>query len=279
MKILVTGATGFIGESLISRLIESGHSVIATSRNTETAKMKDWFEKVTYVPFTIGEQYEGNFAELFHNPDLIIHTAWDQLHDYNGLHHIEENVMKHYQFLKKCIQDGMKDITVLGTCFEYGLIEGKLSEDIAVQPISNYGIGKNTLRIYLQALQNHLDFQLKWIRLFYNYGKTNQSNSLFSQLEKAISSNESHFNLSQGDQLRDYLHFDDLIASIEKISLQHQITGIINCCSGKPTRVIELVEALIQHKNSSIQINRGFYPYSKLEPMHFWGDPIKLMSI
>lgn len=279
MKILVTGATGFIGESLITKLIKEGHDVVATSRDEAKAKSKDWFNQVTFIPFTIGKNTNEHFTELFHAPDVLIHTAWDQLHDYRGLHHIETNLFHHYHFIKACVESGISNINVLGTCFEYGPIEGKLSESLLVHPTNNYGIAKNALRIFLEALQKEHPFHLKWIRLFYNYGKASNSNSIYAQLMRAIEQNEPFFNMSPGDQKRDYMHFDELIEKIEKISKQQRVTGIINCCSGSPIRVIDLMHKLIEENKSSIQLNPGFYPYSTIEPMHFWGDNQKLNAL
>lgn len=279
MRILVTGATGFIGESLISKLIKEGHEIIATSRDEENAKTKSWYHSVKFVPFIIGESHSDDYLAFFHTPDMVIHTAWDKLHDYKGLHHIEETVFKHYHFIKQLIVSGIDNISVLGTCFEYGMVEGKMSEEMIPVPFSNYGIAKNTLRIFLEALAKQHPFQLKWIRLFYNYGKATNSNSLFAQLDKAIEQKELQFNLSPGDQLRDYMEFDELLSTIIRISTQQRVTGVINCCSGQPIRVLDLVHQLIKEKNSSIQLNLGFYPYSELEPKHFWGDTLKLKSI
>ncbi|MBC9811798.1 NAD-dependent epimerase/dehydratase family protein [Crocinitomicaceae bacterium CZZ-1] len=279
MKILVTGSTGFIGEGVVSELLKEGHEVIATSRNEHTASFHDWFSSVHYKPYTIGSKDISDLYAYFEKPQAVIHCAWDNLHDYRGLHHVEENLMNHYFFLKSIIESGVENVTVLGTCFEYGMKEGCLSETMNVTPSNPYGIGKNTLRVFLEMLQSVHDFSLKWIRLFYNYGKSNNSNSLFAQLDRAIAQHDSVFNMSDGNQLRDYLLFDELVKKIAAISVQDRISGIINCCSGKPVRVIELVEEYIRIKNSPIQLNRGYYNYSPMEPVHFWGDNTKLNTI
>lgn len=279
MNVLVTGATGFIGEAIIPILVLEGYSVTATSRSIEKAKSQAWFESVDFKEFSIGSDSNDDIYSYFNKPDIVIHTAWDKLHDYKGLHHMEENVMKHYFFLKEFISNGTKNINVLGTCFEYGLKEGQLNENMPSEPTNPYGIAKNTLRIFLEALSNQHPFSLKWIRLFYSYGKSSNSNSIYAQLIHAIQRKDEFFNMSKGDQLRDFMDFDEMIHKIIKISIQDKVTSIINCCSGKPTRVLELIEHVaLQHK-SSIKLNTAFYPYSPLEPMHFWGDIEKLNRI
>lgn len=279
MKVLVTGSTGFIGEDVVSELLKEGHQIIATSRDEQTASTNEWFSSVFYKPYTIGTGNVSDLYTYFEQPEAVIHCAWDNLHDYNGLHHVEENLMNHYFFLKSLIESGVKNVTVLGTCFEYGMKEGCLSETMDVHPSNSYGIGKNALRVFLEMLQTTHGFTLKWIRLFYSYGKSSNSNSLFAQLERAVMRNDLVFNMSDGNQLRDYLPFDEQVRTIVKISMQDHISGIINCCSGSPVRVIELVEEYIRLKKSPIQLNRGYYQYSPLEPVHFWGDNTKLKTL
>lgn len=279
MNVLVTGATGFIGESIIPILVSEGYSITATSRSIEKAKKQTWFDSVDFKEFSIGTDSNEDIYTYFNKPDIVIHTAWDKLHDYKGLHHIEENVMKHYFFLKEFITNGTKNVNVLGTCFEYGMREGQLNENMSSEPTNPYGIAKNTLRIFLETLSNQHPFNLKWIRLFYSYGKASNSNSIYAQLMQAIQRKDEYFNMSKGDQLRDFIEFNKMIDNILKISIQDKITGIINCCSGKPTRVIELIQEHIAQHESTIKLNTAFYPYSPLEPMHFWGDVEKLNHI
>lgn len=279
MKVLVTGATGYIGEAIIPILLKRGCQVTATSRSIEKATQKDWFKSVNFKSFQIGIDSNKNIYSYFNEPDIVIHAAWDKLDNYQNLLHIEENLMNHYFFLKEFILNGTKNINVLGTCFEYGMKEGKLNENMISEPSNPYGVAKNTLRIFLESLKTVNEFDLKWIRLFYSYGKAENSNSIFAQLERAVKNQEEVFNMSKGDQLRDYMQFDEMIQQIALISMQTNVKGIINCCSGKPTRVIEIVKDYIQAHNSSITLNTKFYPYSPFEPMHFWGDNTKLQKL
>ena len=91
MKILVTGATGFIGTHLISELIKDDTiEVIATSRDKKKAQRSQWYKKVHYIPFEIDyKNLDKNLYEFFHKPDLLIHLAWDGLSNYNDLSHVE----------------------------------------------------------------------------------------------------------------------------------------------------------------------------------------------
>ena len=280
MKVLVTGATGFIGNHVVQYLLANNHEVVATSSNEEKAKDFSWFNRVKYLPLNLIQLDQAvNYFQYFSSPDIIIHLAWEGLPNYVSLFHFEENLPRHYLFLKNLVLNGAKDITVTGTCFEYGMQEGELSETMPALPSNSYAIAKDTLRKFLEQLQLKNSFNLKWARLFYMYGPGQNPQSIFSQLQKAIDTKETVFNMSAGDQLRDYLSVEKIAEYIVRIALQNIEKGIINCCCGIPIKVSDLVEEYLQQQNKTIQLNKGFYPYSKNEPMNFWGNGEKLRRI
>ncbi|MBC7508751.1 MAG: NAD(P)-dependent oxidoreductase [Ferruginibacter sp.] len=279
-KILVTGATGFIGNYVIAELLKRNLIVIASSSEIEKAKAATWFSMVKYIPFNLKEfNHSINYYQFFDKPDAMIHLAWEGLPNYKSAFHVEENLPRHYSFLKNCILHGMTDITVTGTCFEYGMIEGCLTEKMDTRPANAYAIAKDTLRKQLQILQGTKGFSFKWVRLFYMFGAGQSPNSLLSQLDKALIQKEAVFNMSGGEQERDYLSVEKVAENIVKIALQNKVTGIINCCSGVPIKVKEFVQDFLLATKQHIQLNLGYYPYADYEPMRFWGDDTKLKTI
>lgn len=279
-KVLITGATGFIGSYVVEQLLHQKCRVIASSLTIEKAQAASWYSSVRYIPFNIKEFDNSiNYYEYFDSPDAMIHLAWEGLPNYKAAFHIEENLPRHYSFLKNCIKNGLTDITITGTCFEYGMQDGCLSEDMDTKPANPYAIAKDTLRKSLQQLQQEESFCLKWVRLFYTFGRGQSPNSLLSQLDRALSNNEAVFNMSGGEQERDYLPVEKIAENIIGISLQNKVTGIINCCSGVPITVKHFVEEYLLKKHQHIQLNLGYYPYPDYEPMHFWGDNTLLKSI
>lgn len=275
MKVLVTGATGFIGRYVVNELLRYEHHVIATSRNLDKAHTYDWFSQVQYIPCDLNVVQE-NFFQFFQQPELLIHLAWEGLPNYKDLFHLEENLFSNYRFLKNMLEHGLKHLVVTGTCFEYGMQSGALSEDMEAKPDNPYGLAKDTLRKFLQQLQKKIDFELKWVRLFYMYGKGQSPKAILSQLDKALQNGETSFNMSGGEQLRDYLPVEKVAEYIVKIAMQNKVHGIINCCNGKPSSIRKLVENYLEVKQKSIHLNLGYYPYPDYEPMAFWGDDKKL---
>jgi dTDP-6-deoxy-L-talose 4-dehydrogenase (NAD+) len=111
------------------------------------------------------------------------------------------------------------------------------------------------------------------------YGIGQNSNSLIAQLDKAIEEDLDYFNMRGGEQLRDYLPIEKVADNIVTIALQNKTYGIINNCSGSPISVKDFVENYLREKNKKIKLNLGFYPYSKTEPMQFWGDASKMKNL
>lgn len=278
--ILVTGATGFIGNYVVEALLKMGHPVIATSSHEEKARTYMWYSRVRYIPFDLSTFNPSlDYYAFFGSPEKMVHLAWEGLPNYKSDFHFTVNLPRHYGFLKNMIDGGLCDLTVTGTCLEYGMQEGELSEDRASFPSNPYALAKDSLRQYLMDLRSIIPFSLKWVRLFYMYGKGQSPNSLLSQLDKALDEGKSVFNMSGGEQVRDYLPIDKVASNIVKIALQTKVAGIINCCSGQPVTVKQLVENHLNNKKKNIFLNLGFYPYPDYEPMAFWGDNTKLKTI
>jgi nucleoside-diphosphate-sugar epimerase len=279
-KVLVTGATGFIGRYVVEALLSAGQRVIATSAHEDKARRMPWFADVQYIPFDLADLQPGDdYHHFFGRPDVLIHLAWEGLPNYKSSFHLESNYPRHAAFLDNLLQHGLRDCTVVGTCLEYGMREGCLREDMQPHPDNAYAIAKDKLRLYLEDRQSRQPFIFRWARLFYLYGEGQGPNSLLPQLDRALDNGDRVFNMSPGDQLRDFLPVEEAAGHICRISLQRSVTGIVNCCSGSPISVEELVLRHLAKRKKHIALNLGYYPYPDYEPFAFWGDITRLKSI
>jgi nucleoside-diphosphate-sugar epimerase len=279
-KILVTGATGFIGTYVVETLLRKGCTVVASSSKQEHAHTAPWWGKAEYKPFDLASfDPSVDYYAYFGRPDSLVHLAWEGLPHYKQSFHLEINYPSHAAFLRNMLSYGLSDLTVTGTCLEYGMQEGCLREDFPAQPAIPYAMAKNELRLFLEKLGEQHGFIYKWVRLFYVYGKGQNSNSLLSQLDRALENGEKVFNMSLGEQLRDFMTVEQAADHIGRIAMQDKINGVINCCSGIPISVKELVLSHMSERNKFILLNLGYYPYPDYEPMRFWGDSSKLKTI
>jgi len=278
MRILVTGATGFIGQHLIPQLLQNGHEIIATSRTKKSAVIMPWYKRVSFIQHDLQSQ-PNTFVDACEQIDAVIHLAWQGLPNYQSCFHFEDNLPTSYQFIKALVESGISKVLVTGTCFEYGMQNGCLSENMPTHPENPYGLAKDTLRKFLQALQKEIDFSLLWVRLFYMYGAGQNSNSLLAQLDQAIENKTPVFNMSGGEQLRDYLPVEKVASNIVTLIEHPKTDGIYNCCSGQAISVRRLAEERIKERNASIQLNLGYYPYPDYEAMAFWGSNHRIRRI
>jgi dTDP-6-deoxy-L-talose 4-dehydrogenase (NAD+) len=147
------------------------------------------------------------------------------------------------------------------------------------QPNNPYGYAKDALRKQLQFLQCIKPFNLTWARLFYMYGEGQPNSSLYPKLKNSILSGDKVFNMSGGEQLRDYLSVEEVASQITCLAMTADNTGTVNICSGKPVSVRKLMEQWLQENNWEIELNLGYYPYPDYEPMAFWGASSRVDAI
>lgn len=273
MKIAVLGGGGYIGSKLCLELSRMGHKVTCIVRNIDSVN-DSILKNCLVLNYDIdSNSTKINLLKHFNNPDIVIDAAWSNLDDYSSVLHVERTLKSHYSTIENLIKYGLKNLTVLGTCWEYGLQNGMLDEKIETSPIVNYAIAKDLYRKKVFTLRDSNEFQLNWARIFYIYGLDQPSSSIFSQL---INTNNGIFNMSCGDRVRDYLHIETVVDYLCKIATSSVEIGLINVCSGKSIKLKDIVSSWVKLYNLNIKINLCFYDYSEYEPFSFWGSDAKL---
>jgi nucleoside-diphosphate-sugar epimerase len=276
MRLAVTGAGGFLGRHVLSALADRGRRAVAVVR--PGASVPAWSAGHAVVHLDLRHPPNDAFERLG-SPDALLHLAWGGLPNYRSPHHLADELPSQLGFLEGMLNSGLQALVITGTCFEYGMQSGCLTEDMEPRPDNPYALAKDTLRRRLESIQSERPFHLTWARLFYLYGEGQAPNSLRPQLERAVARGLSAFDMSGGQQVRDYLPVTTAADHLVTLLERGRNDGIVNVCSGQPITVREQVERWIRDNEWSIQLNLGHYPYPDYEPMSFWGDRGKLTRI
>lgn len=272
MKVVVTGASGYIGRHVVKAFLDQGHKVIACD-----VDYKGLDERASIVHTDIFSGKESLFDELG-RPDLIVHLAWRHGFVHNAQAHMEY-LSSHYSFLRNMVLGGCKRIAVMGTMHEIGYWEGPIDEKTPCAPLSLYGVAKNALRQALVLLSKELDFKLYWLRAYYIYGDNLRGNSVFSKLQQAEIDGKQEFPFTSGKNKYDFIHVDALAKQIVAATTQDAITGIINVCSGTPISLGEKMEEFIKENHFKIKLLYGAYPDRPYDSPGVWGDSQKIRQI
>ena len=273
MKILVTGADGYIGRHIVNNLLDLGHEVIAVDIHTDDINDKAEKKKLNLFTADLTNVYTS-----LGSPDVCLHMAWRDGFVHNSVNHIGD-LSSHYKFLVALMEQGLKHLAVMGTMHEVGYWEGKIDENTPCNPISMYGIEKDALRRSMIAYCKSNSILLQWLRGFYILGDDKKNHSIFSKLLQADEQGQELFPFTTGKTKYDFLNVDELVEQISKAVTQTDVTGIINCCSGNPMTLAERVENFIKDHKLKIRLNYGVFPDRPYDSPIIFGDDKKIKQI
>lgn len=271
MKILVTGANGYLGQGVVKQLINNGHEIIATDFKTDNVDRRA--ERRDCDLFTIENPYE-----YFGKPDVLLHMVWRDGFVHYSLNHIND-LPKHYSFLKSMVDAQISKIAVMGSMHEVGFFEGSINENTPCHPMSLYGISKNALRNCVEMLTNGTNTIWQWLRGYYIVGNTQFGSSIFSKITSAANEGKTEFPFTMGQNQFDFLDYDDFCEQVAAAVGQSEINGIINICSGRPEKLADRVERFIKENAFTIKLKYGVFPDRPYDSKAVWGNSNKIQKI
>lgn len=271
MKILVTGANGYLGQGIVRSILNNGHCVVATDFNTQFVDERA--ERIACNLFEVDNPYS-----FFGEPDVLLHLAWrDGFVHYSSAH--IDDLPKHYAFIKKMVDGGIQQVAVMGSMHEIGFFEGSINESTPCHPSTPYGIGKNALRDLTQMIckQNNIVFQ--WLRGYYIVGNSKFGSSIFSKITAAVDEGKTEFPFTLGQNQYDFIDYPDFCAQVAAVVGQKNEQGIINICSGKPEKLADRVERFIKENDYRIKLQYGAFPDRPYDSKAIWGNDTKIRKI
>lgn len=269
MKILVTGANGYLGQGIVKHILDLGLYVIAADYQTDHIDQRADCRQVDL--FSIKNPYE-----YFDKPDALLHLAWrDGFVHYSDAH--IEDLPKHYSFIKSFAESDAKKIAVMGSMHEIGFYEGPIKSDTPCNPITPYGISKNALRELTDLLCKKNNKQYQWLRGYYIVGNSQYGASIFSKISAAEAEGKEEFPFTMGLNQYDFLNYEEFCEQTARAVIQDEVFGIINICSGRPEKLADRVERFITENGYKIKLKYGAFPDRPYDSKAVWGDdePIK----
>lgn len=271
MKVLVTGANGYLGSGIVKNILDKGNEVVAADFKVD--HIDNRAEKKVCNLFEIENPYE-----YFGKPDVLLHLAWrDGFVHYSDAH--IEDLPKHYVFIKKMAESGIKKIAIMGSMHEIGFFEGSINENTPCHPITPYGIGKDALRNLTQMICKRNNIIFQWLRGYYIVGNSKYGSSIFSKITAAAEEGKLEFPFTMGQNQYDFIDYGDFCNQVVSAISQNEINGIINICSGYPEKLADRVERFIKENHYNIKLKYGAFPDRPYDSKAVWADGNKIEKI
>lgn len=265
MKVLVTGAAGYIGRHVVKELLDLGHEVVAADIIKTGID-----ERASFLSIDIFSGVFDIFEKMGY-PDACIHLAWRDGFVHNSHAHMS-NLSLHYKFLCDMIDGGCRRLAVMGTMHEIGLWEGAIDENTPCNPLSQYGIAKNALRQSLLLYAKDKNVNIYWLRAYYILGDDLKNHSIFTKLLQSAQEGKKEFPFTTGKNKYDFIEVEELARQIARASTQDRYIGIINVCSGTPISLADRVERFIKERNLDIKLVYGEFPDREYDSKIVYGD-------
>ena len=243
--ILVTGADGYVGASIVQKLNNQKEKTLLIMRNPpERLKVDKKLNKVIFIPDFFNLNVE-DFQEIIGDCDCIYHPLW-YANPKNYLNS-EKNFDSMNATIKLAIaakKNKLKYFIGFGSCLEYKKSDDIKTVNSELSAHSIYGMAKAVTFLTLNNYLKDSDTKFLWCRLFNIFGGSESKFRLSPTIFEAIKKKQK-CTINNPDQIRDFMHIDDVVKNIFLL-VDNNFEGAANICTGQPTKVSEFVQKIIE---------------------------------
>ena len=265
-KVLLTGASGFIGTHVRRALWESGHEIVSLVRAAKPELVPYPNERIVLGTLTEPHILERELTGT--DLDFCVHLAWEGIPDYSSQPSMK-NLEYGFCVLRLCKTLKIKGLIMAGSCWEYLNPVGMVQEDAALSYENPFKAAKNTLHLMSREFCRENGIAIHWLRFFYVYGEGQRSGSLIPYIVDALKSGVQPA-LNGAFHQNDFVHVSDVAQAVCK-SLEHtQSYSVLNIGSGDATRVLDIAMETAQIFHMPFDCSQ--YKPPTAIPHGFWTD-------
>lgn len=273
MKVLLTGATGFLGSWVLEQLLDGGDTVAVLLRDgADTSRITACLERAQVIRGDLRDVAAFEPAVRAFAPDAVVHLAWD------GVAGAERNAPRQWRNVSAALElvelaarCGAQHWVGVGSQAEYGPCANVISEDTPTHPTTLYGASKLATGQLAQALCGQLGLRFGWLRLFSSYGPRDNPSWLIPSLILALQRGERPA-VTGAQQLWDYIHVADAAAAVVAVLRNPGAQGFFNLGSGSAPPLREVIETVRDLVAPGQPIGFGDIPYRPDQVMHLQAD-------
>lgn len=276
MKLLVTGARGFVGRHCLPLLTELDLEVHATTSNWnsfESGRTNVIWHQVDLLDV---DQMEAMMQEI--RPTHLLHLAWYTEHGRYWTDPVNYRwLSSSRELVRRFVDYGGKRAVVVGTCAEYEWNGSICRENDSLKPGTVYGKCKNDLRLELEKLAAKSGLSLAWGRLFFVFGPFEDRRRLIPSVINSLGSGEPAL-CGSGDLIRDFLYVEDAAGALVEL-VRSTFDGVVNIASGYPISIGDLVYAIADQMSARELVHLGVLEPRRGDPPYLVGDNTRLREM
>jgi len=276
VKVLVTGATGFIGRHLINALLKEGANVsIICRKNTELDQnVNAYTGDLTNLDFVHKVVKEILPQKIFHLAALVNPSRnMDLLEEI-----LKVNFYGTVNLLTSLKKIDYDSFVFSSTAEVYGDNDIPFQENMPLKPLSPYSLSKSSAEMFCNMLSKSYGYPIKTLRLSLAYGPGQKADRFIPQLVTTLLKNK-QFMMTKGEQKRDFIYVEDVIKALIKTSLNRKAKGeTINICSGKQYPIKEIANKVSDMLHAKNLIKKNLI-YRTNEQWEYCGDITKAKKI
>lgn len=278
-RIIVTGATSFIGRNLVKKLAENNFSVYAIVRkNSDKICLLPNFDNIKIIELDMSE-YDKLDSIIVEDCDIFVSVAWEGTRGINRNDEMlqSKNYIHALNGIKAAFALNCKEIILVGSQAEYGKHSHRISETTKCEPVTEYGKWKLKLYNKVEKICSELNIKYKEVRLFSIYGPGDYYNTMImSTIDKMLRNEDCEF--TAATQIWDYLYIDDAIEGIMALIDADCANGVYNIGSGEARQLKEYIFDIKSVINSSSKMIFSTAEHQEFDKLYVCPDVEKLLS-